>query len=63
MLNSLWVALGLVLVIEGLMPALNPKAFKKTMSTIRELDEGSLRVMGLISMTIGAIVVYFLTQQ
>ena len=62
MLNSLWVALGLVLVIEGLMPALNPKAFKKTMSTIRELDEGSLRVMGLISMTIGAIVVYFLTQ-
>ena len=62
MLNSLWVALGLVLVIEGLMPALNPKAFKKTMSTIRELDEGSLRVMGLISMTIGAIVVYVLTQ-
>ena len=61
MLNSLWVALGLVLVIEGLMPALNPKAFKKTMSTIRELDEGSLRVMGLISMTIGAIVVYFLS--
>ena len=61
MLNSVWVALGLVLVIEGLMPALNPKAFKKTMSTIRELDEGSLRVMGLISMTIGAIVVYFLS--
>lgn len=62
MWNSLWVALGLVLVIEGLMPALNPKAFKKTMSTIRELDEGSLRVMGLVSMTVGAVVVYILTQ-
>ena len=62
MWDSLWIALGLVLVIEGLMPALNPKAFKKTMSTIRELDEGSLRIMGLISMTIGAIVVYVLTQ-
>jgi len=61
MWDTLWVALGLVLVIEGLMPALNPKAFKKTMTTIRELDEGSLRVMGLISMSVGAVVVYFLT--
>ena len=61
MWDSLWIAFGLVLVIEGLMPALNPKAFKKTMSTIRELDEGTLRVMGLISMSIGATVVYFLT--
>ncbi len=60
--DSLWIAFGLVLVIEGLMPALNPKAFKKTMSTVRELDESSLRVMGLISMTIGAVVVYLLTQ-
>lgn len=62
MWDSLWIALGLVLVIEGLMPSLNPKAFKKTMSTIRELDEGSLRVMGLISMSIGATIVYFLTK-
>ena len=62
MWDSLWIALGLVLVIEGLMPSLNPKAFKKNMSTIRELDEGNLRVMGLISMSIGATIVYFLTQ-
>ena len=62
MWDSLWIALGLVLVIEGLMPALNPKGFKNTMSAIRELNEGSLRIMGLVSMTIGAIVVYSLTQ-
>ena len=62
MWDSIWIALGLVLVIEGLMPALNPKGFKKTMSTIRELDESTLRVMGLMSMSIGATVVYFLTQ-
>ena len=62
MWDSLWIALGLVLVIEGLMPALNPNGFKKTMSTIRELDEATLRTMGLISMSIGATVVYFLTQ-
>jgi len=62
MWDSLWIALGLVLVIEGLLPALNPKAFKQTMSTIRELNEGTLRAMGLISMTVGAVVVYVLTQ-
>ena len=61
MWDSLWIAFGLVLVIEGLLPSLNPKAFKQTMSTIRELDEGTLRVMGLISMSIGATVVYLLT--
>lgn len=62
MWDSLWIAFGLVLVIEGLLPSLNPKAFKQTMSTIRELDERTLRVMGLVSMTIGATIVYFLTQ-
>jgi uncharacterized protein YjeT (DUF2065 family) len=61
MWDSLWIALGLVLVIEGLLPSLNPKAFKQSMSTIRELDEGTLRAMGLISMSIGAVVVYVLT--
>ncbi|MFK5913543.1 MAG: DUF2065 domain-containing protein, partial [Woeseiaceae bacterium] len=45
-MDSLWIALGLVLVIEGLMPALNPNGFKKTMMSIRELDERSLRIMG-----------------
>ena len=62
MWDTLWTAMGLVLVIEGLMPSLNPKAFKKTMSTIREMDERTLRTMGLISMSIGATIVYFLTQ-
>lgn len=61
MWDSLWIALGLVLVIEGLLPSLNPKVFKQTMSTIREMDEGTLRAMGLISMSIGAAIVYFLT--
>ncbi len=60
--DAFWIAIGLVLVIEGIMPALNPRAFKQTMLTIRELDEGTLRVMGLVSMVIGATVVYFLTR-
>lgn len=49
------------MVIEGLMPSLNPKAFKNTMSNVTQLDDRTLRTMGLVSMSIGATVVYFLT--
>lgn len=61
MWNSFWIALGLVLVIEGLLPSLNPKAFKQTMSSVTQLEDRTLRTMGLVSMSIGALVVYFLT--
>lgn len=61
MWHSVWIAFGLVLVIEGLLPSLNPKAFKHTMSNVTQLDERTLRTMGLVSMSVGATVVYFLT--
>ena len=61
MWHSILIAFGLVLVIEGLLPSLNPRAFKQTMSSVTQLEERTLRTMGLISMSIGAIVVYFLT--
>ena len=61
MWDSLWIACGLVLVIEGLMPSLNPKGFKRTMNSITQLDDRVLRTFGLFSMSIGATVVYFLS--
>jgi uncharacterized protein len=61
MWHSVWIAFGLVLVIEGLLPSLNPKVFKHTMSNVTQLDERTLRTMGLVSMSIGATVVYLLT--
>lgn len=61
MWHSILIALGLVMVIEGLLPSLNPKAFKQTMSNVTQFEDRTLRMMGLISMSIGALVVYFLT--
>jgi uncharacterized protein YjeT (DUF2065 family) len=52
-------ALALVLVIEGLLPALNPNAFRRTMQTISGMDDRFLRIWGLMSMTIGAVLLYF----
>lgn len=60
MVSEFWVALALVLVIEGLMPALAPGAFRQAMATIAEMDDRALRISGLASMIIGAILLYLL---
>lgn len=54
-------AIGLVLVIEGLMPALNPDGYRQMMKMLAEKDSRFLRIWGLISMTAGAILIYFFT--
>lgn len=53
------VALGLVLVIEGLMFAVSPSAAKNAMAHVLETPEGPLRVVGIASAVLGVIVVWF----
>ncbi len=60
MLSDLWAALALVLVIEGLLPALSPGSYRKAMLSMAQLDERSLRITGLVSMIAGALFLYFL---
>ena len=60
MLSDLWAALALVLVIEGLLPALSPSSYRKAMLSMAQLDERSLRITGLVSMIAGALFLYFL---
>jgi len=51
-------AFALLLVIEGLLPALNPRGYRKTMQTLSNMDDRFLRMWGLISMATGAILIY-----
>lgn len=48
-------ALCLVMVIEGLMPFLAPKAWRETMNRISQFTDGQLRMVGLVSIVIGLI--------
>jgi uncharacterized protein len=48
-------ALCLVLVIEGLMPFLAPKAWRETMNKIAQFNDGQLRMVGLLCIVIGLI--------
>ncbi|MBC8519857.1 MAG: DUF2065 domain-containing protein [Gammaproteobacteria bacterium] len=56
--SDLLAALALVLVIEGLLPALNPDGWRDTMGRLAGMESGQLRKMGLISMVAGAGLLY-----
>ena len=60
MWNDLLVALALVLVIEGILPFLNPSAMRELQRKMAEMDDKSLRIAGLSSMLVGLVLVYLL---
>lgn len=58
MLNDLLAALALMLVVEGVLPFLNPDALRRTLQNIGQMDDRSLRIMGLVSMLAGVVLLY-----
>jgi uncharacterized protein YjeT (DUF2065 family) len=57
--GDLWAAFALYLVLEGLMPFLNPGGMKRTLLQLAQLEERTLRAAGLASMIAGALLLYF----
>jgi len=51
-------ALALVFVIEGILPFLNPNGFRNTMRTVSELEDKTLRGLGLAAMLCGLLMLY-----
>jgi uncharacterized protein YjeT (DUF2065 family) len=58
MLNDLLAALALMLVVEGILPFLNPAALRRTLEHVGQMDNRSLRIMGLVSMLAGVMLLY-----
>jgi hypothetical protein len=58
MWHELWIALALLLVIEGVIPFLSPSAMRKMMLAAAEMDDHALRVGGFVTMVIGVGVLY-----
>jgi len=56
--SDLWAACALYLVLEGLMPFLNPGGMKGLLGRLSELPERVLRGAGLASMIAGAVLLY-----
>ncbi len=60
MWSDLWAALALVLVVEGLLPAISPRGYRQTMIQVTRMDDRSLRSVGLVSMILGALLLYLI---
>jgi uncharacterized protein YjeT (DUF2065 family) len=56
--ETLWTALALVLVIEGLLPFLSPASWRRMFQQILQLQDGQIRFFGLISIVIGLLLVW-----
>jgi uncharacterized protein YjeT (DUF2065 family) len=56
--DILWAALALVLVIEGLMPAVNPGGWRRLFERMLQLDDQQVRLAGLFSMAAGLILLW-----
>jgi uncharacterized protein YjeT (DUF2065 family) len=60
MWHDFFVALCLVLIIEGMLPFLNPRSWRKMIYQAAQLDDQVLRLMGLASMLIGLVALYWI---
>ncbi len=53
-------ACALVLVLEGLLPLVAPRAWRDAFRRLTDLSDGQLRFIGLISIVIGIVLLVFL---
>lgn len=59
LLNALWVATALMLVIEGIMPFLSPQAFRRALLQMANMQDMQLRTIGFICMLSGLALLYW----
>jgi uncharacterized protein YjeT (DUF2065 family) len=58
MSDAIWIALALLLVLEGLMPAINPGGWRRMFEQILRLNDQQIRGVGLASMLVGLLVLW-----
>ena len=56
--SDLFAALALVLVIEGMVPFISPQSLRKLQESMSQLDDRTLRNIGLVSMICGVVLLY-----
>ncbi len=54
-------ALGLMLVLEGMTPFLFPRLWRETLSKLATLQDGQIRFIGLTSMLSGLLLIYWMS--
>ena len=60
MLDTLLLALGLMLILEGLLPMISPRTWRSLFEQMRQLQEGQIRFFGLLMVVFGLMVIWLL---
>lgn len=60
MSDSIWLALAIVLVIEGLLPFLSPTSWRKAFEQALKMNDGQIRFFGMCSVVLGLLAMVFL---
>ncbi|XHS78179.1 DUF2065 domain-containing protein [Burkholderiaceae bacterium UC74_6] len=58
MADKLLLGLGLMLLIEGLMPLISPGNWRQVFARLLSMSDGQLRFMGLASMLAGFVILF-----
>jgi uncharacterized protein YjeT (DUF2065 family) len=52
--NSLWIAIGLIFLIEGVLPMVSPGTWRRMFVQLVQMRDGQIRFIALLSIVIGA---------
>jgi uncharacterized protein YjeT (DUF2065 family) len=58
MWTTFFIALALVLIIEGVLPFLAPSLWRDVFRRIIQMSDGQIRFVGLSSMIVGVLILY-----
>ena len=59
--SSIWLALALVLVLEGLLPFFSPISWRKAFEQALKMSDGQIRFFGLCSVVLGLLGMVYLS--
>ncbi len=60
MLDTLLMALGLMLILEGLLPMISPSRWRSLFEQMLQLQEGQIRFFGMFMVVFGLVVIWLL---
>lgn len=58
--DSLWTALALLLILEGLLPFAAPRVWREGFRQLTQLTDGQLRFIGMVAVGIGLLGLYLM---
>jgi uncharacterized protein YjeT (DUF2065 family) len=58
--ETLWVAFGLMLIVEGIFPFISPQGWRDKMTQLMALQDGQIRFFGLVCIGVGLLMLWWL---